>query len=70
MQLADGVLKGRKVVTKDGESHGALSTSAVETTIDNLFDPAHREAALSELSSKREEIPDLALILWNRRGNP
>ena len=34
----------------------------------NLMDPAEREAALLELSKKREQYDDLALVLWHSFG--
>ncbi|KAK5086265.1 RNA-binding protein, CCR4-NOT complex subunit Rcd1 [Exophiala xenobiotica] len=33
-----------------------------------LMDPAQREGALMELSKKREQVPELALILWHSFG--
>ena len=36
--------------------------------IAQLMDPATREAALLELSKKREQFPQLALILWHSFG--
>ncbi|KAK2809960.1 Cell differentiation protein rcd1 [Emmonsiellopsis sp. PD_5] len=33
-----------------------------------LMDPARREAALMELSKKREQVPELALIIWHSFG--
>lgn len=33
-----------------------------------LMDPARREGALMELSKKREQVPELALILWHSFG--
>lgn len=35
-----------------------------------LMDPATREAALLELSKKREQYDDLALVLWHSFGEP
>lgn len=34
----------------------------------NLIKPAEREAALVELSKKREAFPDLAPVLWHSFG--
>lgn len=34
----------------------------------NLLDPAEREVALLDLSKKREQYEDLALILWHSFG--
>lgn len=33
-----------------------------------LMDPTRREGALMELSKKREQVPELALILWHSFG--
>lgn len=33
-----------------------------------LMEPARREGALMELSKKREQVPELALILWHSFG--
>lgn len=33
-----------------------------------LMDPSRREGALMELSKKREQVPELALILWHSFG--
>jgi hypothetical protein len=37
--------------------------------VEELLNPSLRENALAELSKQREQLPDLALILWNRFGN-
>lgn len=33
-----------------------------------LMDPGRREGALMELSKKREQVPELALVLWHSFG--
>lgn len=33
-----------------------------------LMDPARRESALMELSKKREQVPELALVIWHSFG--
>ena len=33
-----------------------------------LLDPARRENALMELSKKREQVPELALVIWHSFG--
>jgi CCR4-NOT transcription complex subunit 9 len=33
-----------------------------------LMDPNRRETALMELSKKREQVPELALIIWHSFG--
>lgn len=40
----------------------------VISLVDELLKGNLRENALSELSKQREQIPDLAVILWNRVG--
>jgi hypothetical protein len=35
-----------------------------------LLDPNRREAALMELSKKREQVPELALVIWHSFGMP
>ncbi|KAM5431433.1 RNA-binding protein, CCR4-NOT complex subunit Rcd1 [Microsporum ferrugineum] len=35
-----------------------------------LLDPNRRESALMELSKKREQVPELALIIWHSFGKP
>ena len=34
----------------------------------DLMDPARREGALMELSKKREQVPELALVIWHSFG--
>jgi CCR4-NOT transcription complex subunit 9 len=34
-----------------------------------LLDPARRETALMELSKKREQVPELALVIWHSFGS-
>lgn len=36
--------------------------------VSDLMEPAKREGALMELSKKREQVPELALILWHSFG--
>lgn len=38
--------------------------------IAELMNGNSREAALLELSKKREQVPELALILWHSFGRP
>jgi CCR4-NOT transcription complex subunit 9 len=53
-----------------GASHAlALQTDAkIYNLVVDLMDPATREAALLELSKKREQYDDLALVLWHSFG--
>lgn len=36
--------------------------------VTELLDPNRRESALMELSKKREQVPELALIIWHSFG--
>lgn len=36
--------------------------------VTELLDPNRREAALMELSKKREQVPELALVIWHSFG--
>lgn len=40
----------------------------VLTWVAELLDPQRREGALMELSKKREQVPELALIIWHSFG--
>jgi len=40
----------------------------IYTLVIELMDPNAREAALLELSKKREQYDDLALVLWHSFG--
>lgn len=39
-----------------------------DSLVNDLLDNNLRENALAELSKKREQLPDLAVVLWNRFG--
>ena len=56
----------------NGAPNGGAIPSAEERRvlqwIAQLMDPSTREAALLELSKKREQFPQLALILWHSFG--
>ncbi len=47
-------------------AHARRSVAAV--LVRDLINPEKREAALLELSKKREEVPDLAVLLWYSYG--
>ncbi|KAF2401230.1 putative cell differentiation protein [Trichodelitschia bisporula] len=60
-----------------GDHRGALAAADQPLSEDDrrtldwiaqLLNPNYREAALLELSKKREQVPDLALILWHSFG--
>lgn len=36
--------------------------------VTELLDPNRRETALMELSKKREQVPELALVIWHSFG--
>lgn len=40
----------------------------VSIWVAELLDPSRRETALMELSKKREQVPDLALVIWHSFG--
>jgi len=58
--------------------HGLSTTLPITTNDENniyalvidLLDPESREAALLDLSKKREQYDDLALVLWHAFGQP
>jgi CCR4-NOT transcription complex subunit 9 len=47
----------------DGDEDGKIYNLVID-----LMDPANREGALLELSKKREQYDDLALVLWHSFG--
>jgi CCR4-NOT transcription complex subunit 9 len=70
-QAAAGAMGG------DGSLPGAVSVMDGGITDENrkvfiwvaeLLDPNRREAALMELSKKREQVPELALVIWHSFG--
>lgn len=71
---ANGESAGYAVGNADGSpaSAGSIGSTADERRvldwIAQLMNPAQREAALLELSKKREQFPQLALILWHSFG--
>lgn len=44
------------------------NASAFLLLVEDLLNPVSRENALAELSKQREQVPDLAIILWNKFG--
>lgn len=46
-----------------------MSSSSYSSLVNDLLDNNLRENALAELSKQREQLPDLAVVLWNRFGN-
>ena len=51
-----------------GGSPAAHEEQKIYALVIDLLDPASREAALLELSKKREQYDDLALVLWHSFG--
>jgi CCR4-NOT transcription complex subunit 9 len=49
---------------------GAISEEnrKVFVWVAELLDPNRRETALMELSKKREQVPELALVIWHSFG--
>jgi CCR4-NOT transcription complex subunit 9 len=47
---------------------GVHEDSKIYSLVIQLMDPNTREAALLELSKKREQYDDLALVLWHSFG--
>jgi CCR4-NOT transcription complex subunit 9 len=50
------------------QSLGAQDDGKIYGLVVDLLDPASREGALLELSKKREQYDDLALVLWHSFG--
>ena len=48
--------------------HGNAEEKRVLDAVAQLLHPSTRESALLELSKKREQFPQLALILWHSFG--
>lgn len=52
-----------------GMEHGISEENRkVLQWVAELMDPARREGALMELSKKREQVPELALVIWHSFG--
>ncbi|KAF8661368.1 hypothetical protein AX16_001462 [Volvariella volvacea WC 439] len=51
-----------------GPGPGIQEDNKIYQLVIDLTDPANREAALLELSKKREQYDDLALVLWHSFG--
>ncbi len=56
-------------VASSMQSSANANASAFLMLVEELLNPSLRENALAELSKQREQLPDLAIILWNRFGN-
>jgi hypothetical protein len=53
-----------------GPSIGPAEESKIYALVVDLMDPGTRESALLELSKKREQYDELALVLWHSFGMP
>lgn len=62
---ADGSLPGAVSMVDGGISD---ENRKVFIWVAELLDPSRREAALMELSKKREQVPELALVIWHSFG--
>jgi|SRR5882762_9541438 len=51
-----------------GQTINMNEESKIYALVVDLMDPESREAALLELSKKREQYDDLALVLWHAFG--
>lgn len=58
------------LTTATGAMDGGISEEnrKVFIWVAELLDPNRREAALMELSKKREQVPELALVIWHSFG--
>lgn len=63
---ADGAALSNAVSVMDGGI--SEENRKVFIWVAELLDPARREAALMELSKKREQVPELALVIWHSFG--
>ena len=61
-------IAGANGVSLPGEQGISEENRRVLDWIAQLMKPATRETALLELSKKREQVPELALILWHSFG--
>ena len=53
-----------------GPAIGPAEESKIYALVVDLMDPGTRESALLELSKKREQYDELALVLWHSFGRP
>lgn len=63
----DGALPGAMSMIDGGVSD---ENRKVFIWVAELLDPNRRETALMELSKKREQVPELALVIWHSFGKP
>ncbi|KAI9891196.1 MAG: Cell differentiation protein rcd1 [Vezdaea aestivalis] len=65
---AGSALNSAHDATGSSMDHLTDENRRVLNWISDLLNPTNREAALLELSKKREQVPELALILWHSFG--
>ena len=69
----DGMNNAANSMTEQGSPGMGMGDISEENRkvlqwVAELMDPARREGALMELSKKREQVPELALVLWHSFG--
>lgn len=60
---------GNNSTTATATVNGTVSRERIAQWINELLSSSTREAALMELSRKREKVADLALLLWHSFGS-
>lgn len=63
MGVGNGLVGNGNANGDAGDEDGKIYSLVID-----LMDPANREGALLELSKKREQYDDLALVLWHSFG--
>lgn len=63
MGAGNGMISGG-----NGNGGGGDEDGKIYNLVIDLMDPGSRESALLELSKKREQYDDLALVLWHSFG--
>ena len=61
--------QAQSVTPEEAANAGSESEHVVFTLVVELLSPVTREGALLELSKKREQWDDLALVLWHSFGS-
>jgi CCR4-NOT transcription complex subunit 9 len=63
-------LSAESALASAANMEGAISEEnrKVFVWVAELLDPNRRETALMELSKKREQVPELALVIWHSFG--
>lgn len=68
-QIPGGFTSGSPAsVSAVGSTLGVSEEAKIYALVIDLLDPVARESALLELSKKREQYDDLALVLWHSFG--